>query len=382
MFEMNASAVTILTIFAIAASGYLIGRVKICGVSLGTAAIFLSGLVFGHFGAEIPAVIQAIGLTLFITSVGLSAGGTFVERFKQNGKQYAALCLMIAFLGAVVCIGVIKFAGIDTPVAIGMLTGAFTTSPGFGAAKEAVAASSEAVTRVAAGYGIVYPFGAVGKVMFVQLVPKLLKADMEAERQRIAVKKKPKPSETGKKLIHIDSLGFFPMSLAIILGVILGSFAIPLPGGSRLSLGITGGPLLMGLFLGHLGHIGPVSLETDQRLIAPMKELGLILFFAGAGVEGGKSLVEILQMYGASLLFFGLLMIFIPLIFGYLFSAKVLKLPMLNGLGAMTASMTSTPSLAALITTAGTDDVVAAYATVYPIALVTLVLMVQFLAKL
>ena len=103
MFEMNASATMILTIFAIAASGYLLGRVKICGISLGTAAIFLSGLVFGHYGAEVPAVIQSIGLTLFIASVGLSAGGTFVERLKQNGKQYAALCLVIALLGALVC---------------------------------------------------------------------------------------------------------------------------------------------------------------------------------------------------------------------------------------------------------------------------------------
>ena len=41
--------------------------------------------------------------------------------------------------------------------------------------------------------------------------------------------------------------------------------------------------------------------------------------------------------------------------------------------------MTCTPSLAVLTQLAGTDDVTAAYATTYPVALITLVLLVQFL---
>ena len=44
--------------------------------------------------------------------------------------------------------------------------------------------------------------------------------------------------------------------------------------------------------------------------------------------------------------------------------------------------MTCTPSLAVLIQMAETDDVAAAYATTYPIALITLVLLVQFLVTL
>ncbi|MCI8455169.1 MAG: permease [Lachnospiraceae bacterium] len=382
MLVLKEPAATILTLFAIGAAGYLIGKIHICKISLGTAAIFLSGLVFGHFGAEIPSSVQMTGLTLFITAVGLSAGGTFWERLKQNGVQYVLLCLVIALTGAGLCTVIIKAVGIDTPVAVGMMTGAFTSSPGFGAAKEAVSESVEAVNRVAAGYGIIYPFGAVGKVMFVQMVPKIFKADMVRERRLIAVKPRESGRKPARKRIRIDAMGFFPMALAITGGVVLGAVQIPLPGGRAFSLGLTGGPLLMGLFLGHLGHIGPVSMEADKKMIGPVKELGLLLFFAGAGTEGGKSFVKILQMYGVRLLFFGLLLIFVPLVVGYFFSSKILKLPMLNGLGAMTASMTSTPSLAALIETAGTDDVVAAYATVYPIALVTLVLLMQVLAGL
>lgn len=68
-----------------------------------------------------------------------------------------------------------------------MMTGAITSSPGFAAAKEAVSASADAMTRVAAGYGIMYPFGALFKVLFVQAIPKFLHADMDYGRSLIAM---------------------------------------------------------------------------------------------------------------------------------------------------------------------------------------------------
>ena len=137
----------------------------------------------------------------------------------------------------------------------------------------------------------------------------------------------------------------------------------------------------MGLLLGHFGQIGPVNLKLNASVINPLKEIGLILFFAGAGAEGGKSLVQILTTYGVVLPLLGLFLIFVPFFLGFLISRKVFKLPLLNGLGSMTASMTCTPSLAALIQTAGTDDVAAAYATTYPIAMINMVIVVQLLAR-
>ena len=58
------------------------------------------------------------------------------------------------------------------------------------------------------------------------------------------------------------------------------------------------------------------------------------------------------------------------------------RLPLLNSLASMTGSMTCSASLAALIQTAGTNDVVSTYAATYPIALVNMVLVMQLLAKL
>ena len=79
---------------------------------------------------------------------------------------------------------------------------------------------------------------------------------------------------------------------------------------------------------------------------------------------------------------YGVIMTLVPMIVGYLFAKKVLKLPILNNMGALCGGMTSTPALGSLIQVAGTDDVASAYASTYPIALVTVVLVEQMIVLL
>ena len=192
-FNLNETAYVIAVVFAIAAIGYIIGRIQICGISLGTAAIFIAGLIFGYMGFELPIVLETTGLVLFITSVGLSAGPGFLDRLKQNGAKYVALCLSTAAIGAVIFLCTVKLVGIDSSLAAGIMTGAFTSSPGFAAAKEAVGAAESA--KVAAGYGLVYPVGAICKVLMIQIIPRLLNADMAKERKLIAVNKAKEDSD-------------------------------------------------------------------------------------------------------------------------------------------------------------------------------------------
>ena len=78
----------------------------------------------------------------------------------------------------------------------------------------------------------------------------------------------------------------------------------------------------------------------------------------------------------------GVAMTLVPMIIGFIFAKKVLKLPLLNNLGSITGGMTSTPALGTLIQTAGTDDVASAYASTYPIALILVVLASQFIVTL
>ena len=70
------------------------------------------------------------------------------------------------------------------------------------------------------------------------------------------------------------------------------------------------------------------------------------------------------------------------MILGFLVARYGVKLCLFNNLGSITGGMTSTPALGALINTAKTDDVAAAYAATYPVALVLVVLASQFLVTL
>ena len=76
---------------------------------------------------------------------------------------------------------------------------------------------------------------------------------------------------------------------------------------------------------------------------------------------------------------YGVIMTTLPLITGYFFAKYVLKMDMLNILGAITGGMTSTPALGTLMEVAETEDVTYAYAATYPIALIAVVLVSQFI---
>lgn len=379
MFSLGEIPASLAELFLIVILGYAVGRIQIKKVSLGTAGIFLVGLLFGHLGVDLPDALQTMGLILFITAVGFSAGPGFIGRLQKNGIQYVILCLFTASVGCAICFAVVRFGLVDTPLALGIMTGAYTTSPGFAAAKEAV--GETAAAQVAAGYGMIYPVGVVCKVLFIQMIPRILHADMAYERSLIAVPSQPIDQETVPKF-RVDRLGVFAFSLAAGLGILLGAVSLPLPNSGKFALGTTGGPLVLGLLLGGLKSVGCVNLQVDKSILTAAKELGLLMFFSGAGTEGGSGISAILSEYGLLPMVYGVIFVFIPLTLGFLLSRHLLRLPLLNGLGAMTASMTCTPSLAILTQAAGTDDVAAAYATVYPIALITMVTVVQFLVQL
>ena len=294
-------------------------------------------------------------------------------------------------MGAVVTVLFALIPGIGPAYATGILSGALTSTPAFSAAKDTVTElANDQVGLVVLGQAVAYPFGVIGVVLFVQIMPKILKADMEKERSLITSDVAVTVSKVDeKKRIAFDDFGFAAFAFAIVLGVLLGAVKIPLSGkgfdGPCFSLGMTGGPLIMSLILAHFGHIGPISLKIETHALKSFREFGLMLFLVGAGVEGGVVLVDQISKseLGAMLVVYGLIagvvITIIPMVVGYFFARKVCKLPLLSGLGSITGGMTSTPALGTLIGVAGTEDVAAAYAATYPIALIAVVLVSQFL---
>ena len=367
----------IMIVFSIAVLGYLVGSVKIKGLCLGTSGILLVALVFGHFELMAPDVLKNLGLICFVTAVGFIAGPTFFRNFKKSAIFYVIIGIVIILVGSGVCVAAMKLGKIDTDLAVGMMSGALTSTPGLAAAKEATGEGS----RAAIGYGIAYPFGVVGVVLFVQLIPKLLKIDIEKERERLnaTITSSKDAKETAKTYKLLDDFGLLAFALAAILGVIIGKIKIPLPGGAEFSLGTSGGPLLAGLIMGHFAHIGPVSISVPKKTLDVVRELGLALFLMGAGTEAGKGFIEVLKAQGVSLFLWGIAMTVLPMVVGYILAVFVAKMDVLSSMGSICGGMTSTPALGTLMSVAKTEAVASAYAATYPLALIAVVLCCEFI---
>ena len=387
-------------IFIITALGYMLGRVTIKGVSLGTAGVFLVAILFGFLCSlegilDIPvlknffmnsstsytkyykSVVSNVGLVMFVASVGFIAGPNFFRDLKKNFKTYILLGVIIILSGTAVAVILSLTTDFGSEFWSGVLSGALTSTPGYSAALEAAKIKGTADTLITVGHAIAYPFGVIGVVLFVQLLPKFLKSDMAHERSLLKVDMEEKKEKVVEGLFTCDDFGFTPFAIAVVAGLIVGAIKIPLPGGANFSLGTTGGVLIMCLVAGHLGRIGKLSLKVPEHSTKVLKELGLMLFLIGAGVEGGVGLSSAIKD-DPSIVIWGLgggaLMTLVPMIVGYFLGGKVLKLPLLNNLGSITGGMTSTPALGTLISTAETEDVAGAYASTYPIALVLIVL--------
>ncbi len=364
----------LLMVFLIAVLGYLIGSIKICGLDLGTAGILLVALIFGHFGLSVPGLVRDMGLVCFVTAVGFIAGPKFFRNFLKNAKSYILLGVVIIASGVAVCVGTVKLFGVPTDLAVGMLSGALTSTPGLAAAIEATGSDAAAV-----GYGIAYPFGVISVVLFVQLVPRLLHTDMEKERSQYEIIEEVEAKHKHQKLFYCDSMGFFAFACAIVLGLCIGKIKIPLPGGAAFSLGTSGGPLIAGLLLGHMNSIHRLSVSVPKNVLETMREFGLALFLLGAGTQAGSGFVEIIKEQGVLLFIYGAFMAMVPMVAGFIMAFKGLKLSTFNSLGSICGGMTSTPALGTLIRVTETDDVASAYAATYPIALVCVVLSSQFM---
>ncbi len=366
----------LLIIFLIMVLGYALGHINFFGLKFGASAILIVALFFGHFGFEVPKFLASLGLVLFLAPIGLMAGPSFMANIKKNGLSFLAISFITVAIGGVLIVLVSKFFDIDLALSMGLATGAMTSTSMLGTVKSLTTSNLPGV-----GYGIAYAFGVVGVVLIVQLIPRLLKVDVEEENKKIILPKD--NANTVKKdfgnLIDFEKNGLFAIALASTLGILLGSIKIPI-GNVSLSLGAGGGSLIAGLVLGHYGRLGRINLVVSNDRLALVRDLGLAFFLLESGVSAGTGFVEVVSQYGIKLFFAGVILTLVPALISLFISYKVFKLPLFAALGATTGSMTSAPSLGALLqVTNGDDKVSSFYAATQPTATVLMVFLPQII---
>ena len=516
-------------LFLIVALGFMLGRIKVKGVSLDVSAVIFIALLFGHYGVFIPKELGNFGLVLFIFTIGIQAGPGFFDSFRSKGKTLIIITMLLIGSASLTAVVLKYLCGIDTASVVGLMAGALTSTPGL-----AVAIDSTASPLASIAYGIAYPFGVIGVILFVKLLPKIMRVDLEKEARTLDAERKSKfpemetclfkvtndavfdktlaelrfsnmtgaiisrmksnghilipmgitklsqndwvqcvgtkealsqaelllgereegelpladtqdiqsllltnkkvvgkqlrelrlhqnfgctvtrvrrsgidltPSENlelkfGDKLMVVgekeglngfacmignnakllSDTDFFPIAMGIVLGVIFGKLNISLGENISFSPGLTGGVLIVALILSAVGKTGPIIWSMSGPSNQLLRQLGLLLFLAEVGTSAGKTLVATFQTSGLLLFGVGAAITVIPMLVAVIVGKLIFKISMLDLLGTITGGMTSTPGLAAADSMVDSNIPSVAYATVYPIAMVFLIMFIQVIA--
>lgn len=190
----------IVLVLMIIAFGFLIGRIKIFGFSLEASGILFVAMAFGHLGFKLHSDFQMLGLLLFIYAIGLQAGPSILNIGKKHGLQLYLLVFILISTGALLAWLLAVTMHIDMPLAIGLFAGAMTSTPGLAAAQEA---TNSALTST--GYGVAYPFGVIGVILFIKLLPGLFRVNITAEEDKLRASRKQQGEQVDRKLVEITN---------------------------------------------------------------------------------------------------------------------------------------------------------------------------------
>jgi putative transport protein len=169
--------------------------------------------------------------------------------------------------------------------------------------------------------------------------------------------------------------------VGLLLGVLIGLIPVPLGNGMTVKLGMAGGVFLVSLLIGHFGRIGPLRIYVPPAAKNLTRELGLMLFLAGAGTNAGAHLMSVLQNQGWILLLAGAVVTLLSALAGLVVMIRFYKVNLLSAMGSLTASMTNPPALASANNQTETDLPSISYASTYPVALILKILLVQLLIE-
>lgn len=188
------------------------------------------------------------------------------------------------------------------------------------------------------------------------------------------------------RLVHgsprkAEETNMLPFLAGLLVGILVGSIPINLPSGMQVSLGPAGGAFLVSLLVGHFGGLGPLRLYVPPAARNLSRELGLMLFLAGAGITAGAHFVEILQQQGPLLLLAGALVTTTAVIAGLALMDRLYRMNLLATMGALSAGMTNPPGLGAAASQTDSDLPALYYASVYPMALIFKIVLAQVLVE-
>lgn len=162
-----------------------------------------------------------------------------------------------------------------------------------------------------------------------------------------------------------------PFAVGLLAGLLLGAVPLPLPGGSVLSLGFGGGPIVVGLILGALHRTGPLTWTMPYHAVHTLNTLGLSLFLAGVGTTAGAGFrLALTDPSSLTVMAAGLLITVTSAVVCAVAGMLVLRLTWDESMGVAAGATTNPAIISYLNGQTGTELASRGYATVYPTAMI------------
>ncbi|MDP4116969.1 MAG: putative transporter [Bacteroidota bacterium] len=229
LFVNNSVAHSLLIYCLVVAIGIALGKIKIYGISLGIAFVLFTGIVFGHFGLSVnPEVIEfcrETGLIIFVYTIGLQLGPGFFSSLKKEGLSLNLLAMALVFLGALTTYLIHIFSGIPLPVAVGIMSGAVTNTPGLGAAQQAIkdiVSNNPSLTfpPLGLGYAVAYPFGVLGIILTMLATKKIFRININDENKLFLSKDDASKKTPEKANVILRNSKLFNQPIGAIDGIL------------------------------------------------------------------------------------------------------------------------------------------------------------------
>lgn len=185
--------------------------------------------------------------------------------------------------------------------------------------------------------------------------------------------------DSEKSISQIDA---FSVGLGMALGVLVGLVAIPLPGGITLRLGVAAGPLVVGMVLGWVERTGPFVWVLPHAANATIRQLGLLFFLAAIGLASGQDFAaSAFSLTGLAVGGLSALIVVVNAVV-LLAGAKWAGVSAPRAAGGL-AGLVGQPAILAFALSKRDDErVEAGYATLFALAIVVKIIMVQVLVAL
>jgi putative transport protein len=185
----------------------------------------------------------------------------------------------------------------------------------------------------------------------------------------------------GNKVEALNLPHIVPVFVGLMLGVVLGSLPIALPGmPAPVRLGLAGGPLIVALCLSRVGRVGPLIWYMTPGANLVIREIGIALFLACVGLKAGGHFLEVLfSSNGLAWLLGGACLTLVPLLAVGFVARKFMRIDFPTLCGVLAGSMTDPPALAFATSFTESDRPLTAYAAVYPLVMIMRVFLVQIL---